>query len=240
MGACASIEYDLSATNGGYTATQCADGQLTTEHTTVKLQRKIFSLHGNDFRIEDQTGAVRYIVGDKKRSAKPQLVRDAMVVYDPNGNKVAFMQRKLMAMTPQFVVYTYKPNASDQVSKEKDDEDLPLFRFALVRKRFIGHGIYPALMPVVEYYLYDGNEPRKHPSLEMRQQLTLGFSAYIAAPTARDTVLGHVGQTKLMTLQNEDAIELAPGMDLLGMICFSIGAEEFREKKSSNGMGLGM
>merc|ERR1712146_96321 len=94
----------------------------------------------------DQTGAIRFIV-----KGKVMTMRDKMVICNEAGEKVAMVQRKLLALKSTFQVYTHKPNQEGQESTE-DDSGTPVYRFAMVEKQLM------SLTPEFCWKLYKGNE----------------------------------------------------------------------------------
>ena len=54
---------------------------------------------GDDFKVKDQTGAVRFTV-----KGKVMTMRDKMVICNEAGEKVAMLQRKLLSLKSTFQV----------------------------------------------------------------------------------------------------------------------------------------
>lgn len=57
-----------------------------------------------------------------------------MVIMDATGRKVAMLQKYLLAVRATYVVYSYEPNTPGMEAKERDDEGVPVYRFADIQK----------------------------------------------------------------------------------------------------------
>ena len=105
MGCGASQELvDLSATNAGMTS---GIGPINASQMGCLLKQKMFSFSGDDFDIKDHNKEVLFKVKGNALS-----IRDKMHITDESGNKVAVMQRKLLALRATFYIYSYNPGGS--------------------------------------------------------------------------------------------------------------------------------
>jgi len=230
MGCGSSTPLDLSGSDGGFAAEQCVGGCATESSTALVVKQKFFSWSGDDFAVKDQTGATRFVV-----KGKVLTMRDKMVITNEAGEKVAMVQKKILSLRPTFQVYTYKPNTEGQESTE-DDSGTPVYRFAMVEKQLL------ALTPEFCWKLYKGNEDPET-KLLAKVQMSLGgmarFTMDIKVPGEGGTVLGTCGQSSMIQLQGKNTyiIEVAKGMDLLGMLCLAVAVDDMREEKNVHNAG---
>lgn len=186
-------------------------GRITAFPEALVVKEKFFSFTGNDFDVVDHTGAVRFIV-----KGKMMTMRDKMVITDAAGNKVAVMQKKILAIRETFQIYTYKPNVEGQESTETD-EGMPVFRFAMVEKQLLG------FTPEFCWKLYKGNDDLETVLLAKVEMSIGGMTQYkmnIKVPGDGNPILGSVGQSSMIQLidMNTYILQVVKGMDLLGMV----------------------
>mmetsp|Transcript_147751 Transcript_147751/g.275307 ORF Transcript_147751/g.275307 Transcript_147751/m.275307 type:complete len:218 (-) Transcript_147751:125-778(-) len=202
--------------SGGFTAAQSVDGQITTEKTAFRIKEKFFSWSGGDFDVKNNKDEVCY-----KVSGKVMTMRDKMVIQDPTGKKVCVIQKKLMDIRSTFQIFRYTPNQEGQESTETDD-GTPIYRFAVIEKDIM------ALTPSFTYYLYQGNDNK----VQVLHGSTKLMSFKFQMPIKKDEQLvANVGATSLFQFDaaNTYAVEVGPGMDALGVICFAVAADEIRQ-----------
>lgn len=223
MGCAGSTPVVLTGLDGRFTPEQAVGGTVTDAPTALIVKQKFFSWTGDDFKVVDQAGAVRFIVKGKVLS-----IRDKMVITDHEGNKVAMLQQKLLSLRKTFVVYTYKPNCEGQESTE-DDAGTPVYRFAQVEKALL------ALTPEFYWKLYKGNEPEESSKLLAKVQMSIAgltkFKMDIKVPGEGGTVLGTCGQSSMIQLEQMSTyvLEVAKGMDLLGMLCLAVAVDDMKD-----------
>ena len=161
---------------------------------------------------------------------KVLTLRDKMVISNASGEKVAMLQRKLLALPATFVIYSYKPNAEGQESTETDD-GTPVYRFAQVTRALM------SLTPEFYYKLYQGNDPEESSRLVAKVQMSLaGFTKFkmdIKVPGEGGTVLGTCGQSSMLQAESGSTynLEVAKGMDLLGMLCLAVAVDDMKDDK---------
>lgn len=224
MGCAASREklaaVDLPSANGQMTPDQCVNRDPAKKQTAFILKEKFFSW-GGDFDIKDETGAVKY-----KVKGAVMTMRDKMVIYDPSGKALCMLQKKLLSWTPCYQVYTYKPNFKGQESTETDDKT-PVYRFAIIDTKFF------SCPQQYTYSLYatSNDEPVQ---LWSAVEVCPSWRFQMVIDSAAGVSIAKVGQTTLLQFDaaNEYAVEVAVGVDPLGMLCLAIAGEQIRDARN--------
>jgi uncharacterized protein YxjI len=233
MGACCD-KMEIAITEGatgGLSASQSIDGQITQSTTALQLQEKFLSWTGDDFEIKTPDGTVLYKVDGKTKLVG--VDRDQMIVSDASGTPVCVIQKKLAAVRATYSIFAFNPNQSDQ-EPEGDIEGRAFYKFAQVNKQLIGRQY--------NYYFCKGDEPNDVESFILQPKFGFGFQAniYIADGEGEksDDVVATIGQAGLFQMEsaNTYAINVAPGMDLLGMLAFSVVVDKIREEDSMGDM----
>ena len=162
-------------------------------------------------------------------------MRNRMLIMNPMGSKVALVQKKLLAAHQTYQIYTYTPNIVGQESTEKDDDETPVYRFALVYKKLF------SLTKEFYYSLYHGNKEGPDLLLAKVQASLAGLTRLqmdIKVPGKGQPIVGTVGKSSIFQLRgnSEWVVEVARGMDVLGMLCLTISANAIIEddRKSSS------
>eukprot|EP00931_Biecheleriopsis_adriatica_P094412 TRINITY_DN68066_c0_g1_i1.p1 TRINITY_DN68066_c0_g1~~TRINITY_DN68066_c0_g1_i1.p1 ORF type:complete len:247 (+),score=49.60 TRINITY_DN68066_c0_g1_i1:89-742(+) len=204
--------------SGDFSEAQSIDGKITTGNEAFLIKEKFFSWSGGDFDVKNNKDEVCY-----KVSGKVMTMRDKMVILDPQGNKLCVIQKKLLDIRETYQIFRYTPNKEGQESTEQDD-GTPIYRFAVIEKDIV------ALTPSFTYYLYQGNDDK----VQMLHGSSVLMSLKFKMPIKKDEKLvANVGATSLFQFDvaNTYAIEVGPGMDALGVICFAVACDEMRDKK---------
>eukprot|EP00928_Gymnodinium_smaydae_P083917 TRINITY_DN67165_c0_g1_i1.p1 TRINITY_DN67165_c0_g1~~TRINITY_DN67165_c0_g1_i1.p1 ORF type:complete len:218 (-),score=48.20 TRINITY_DN67165_c0_g1_i1:181-834(-) len=203
--------------SGGFTQAQSIDGKITTENVAFRIKEKFFSWSGGDFEVKNNKDEVCY-----KVMGKVMTMRDKMVIHDPQGNKLCVIQKKLLDIRETYQIFRYTPNQEGQESTEQDD-GTDIYRFAVIEKDIV------ALTPSFTYYLYKGNDEK----VQVLHGSSVLMSFTFKMPIKKDEKLvANVGATSLFQFPdaNTYAVEVGPGMDALGVICFAVVCDEMREQ----------
>eukprot|EP00966_Prymnesium_polylepis_P268904 6212390-Prymnesium_polylepis.1 len=89
----------------------------TVDTVTVLVKQKLFSLTGQSMDIKDTEGNVVAKLGGKFMS-----LRDRAVLSDANGKPVCCIIERILAMSPSYFIYSFKPYfEGQQPSGEKQD-----------------------------------------------------------------------------------------------------------------------
>lgn len=223
---------------GGFVAKQSVDGQITSSPVVLLAEQQMFSFTRGDFKVK-AIGADHSPDGDAVFTVRGKMLslRNPMVVMDKAGQKVALVQKYLMAAHPTYIIYTYGPNAAGQVSEETDGDDVPVYRFAEVQRALL------AISPEFYYTLYDGSMKRSSSALLAKVRLfslegVFNLQMDIKVPGNDGPILGTVGKSTIFHLPRDSRwrIEMAKGMDALGMLCLAIAVNAINEDaKHSSG-----
>lgn len=225
--------FDLTLAHGGMDPSQCIDGKPSKTVDSVLMPR----WSGSDarFHIHDLNNAIQYVAHGRKPAPNPFKdarinLECARIITDVDGNKSAVIQRKIILRSadwsfPFFLIFTYKPNSSGQESTEKDRDGVPIFLFALVRaadKSYFGGIAESPNMGVLEYCLYNGNEEGPCVLRSLKQKLTP--TNFTVVKPEDEQVVAAIRKTAHS--ERNVTVEVAAGMDLLGVVCFAIAAND--------------
>ena len=225
MGCGASVpEVDLATVDGGMT-TSVPDlmAGVTTGRTGYFMKEKFFSWSGDDYDIKDSAGNVAIKVAGKALS-----MRDRMVLKDANGNKVAMLQKKILAVRKTFQLYTYKPNFEGQESTETEG-GTPVYRYA-----HIEDVILSALGEAhLKKYETSNDEAALVPYLTGKVQLSFKFKVRVHKYGDPLATVANIGQSSFFQWEgaNSYVIDCCAGIDSIALIAFAIALEKIKEEK---------
>ena len=233
MGCGGSTPVDLAEVNGGMNSSNI--GPVNGTQVGFVLKQKMFSWSGDDFVIKNHTEAEAFKIKGNALS-----LRDKMHITDPEGKKLAVLQRKLMALRPTFYVYSYTPNFEGQESTEEDRDKEPVYRYAFVQDQFaslLGRQI-------VKKFTTSNEEKEAVGVFEIFVQAAIKFKCRIKKymtpeeKKAKDKdeeqqVIATAGETSFFQWEGKTtlAIEMATGCDVLLILCGMIASEKIKEDK---------
>ena len=136
-----------------------------------------------------------------------------------------------MALHTEYQIYRYWPNQPGQESTDTDDDGVPIYRWARVQKA--------AFAWTTEFYykLYVGNElPNDSVLLAKGQMSWQGLTELkmdIKRPGAGQPIVGTIGKSSMFHLRGNVnwVIEVARGMDALGVLCLTLAAHQIHEEE---------
>ena len=155
-----------------------------------------------------------------------------MTVYDTAHTKVALVQKHILtAFHKEYQIYGYHPNCPTQTSTETDDGGVPVYRWARVQKAL------GTMTSEFYYNLYECNDlPNPSVLLAKVQFSWAGLTSLkmdIKPPGSGQDIVGTVGKSSMFHLRGNVnwVIELARGMDALGMLCLTLAANKMIEEE---------
>jgi|TARA_B110000208_G_scaffold185247_1_gene240159 uncharacterized protein YxjI len=215
--------------DGQMPASQCVAKQATDKKSALELREHFFSFSGNDHTIRNDQGSQAYVI-----KGNTLTIRDAMVIWNSAGTKkICLLQRKLFDLRTSWQIFTFHPNTPNQKSTESSSGE-PCFRFAKIERDLIalvGKRGY-------SYRLYSGNDEGEIiwrgeiPSSVFSGGDILGRFRLIITNTSGQ-ILANVNEpSSLIRNKNSNCytIDLAKGVDALGVVCFAAAIDEMREE----------
>lgn len=231
MGCGSSMPEDLSTVDAGMAT---GIGPMSKGQMGLIIKQKFWSLSSDTFSIKDHTGQA--VIGVKGNWTS---LRDKMHITDVEGNKIAVMQRKILALRSTFYIFSYTPNFDGQESTEKDMDNVPLYRHAYVQDQFksvLGRQI-------VKKFVSSNKEADAVGVYEIFSQFTFKFICKIktyASPEqkskgVKQQVIATAGQTSFFQLNDSTkiAVEMAAGCDIVLILLGMVAAEKIREGKEN-------
>jgi uncharacterized protein YxjI len=215
-----------------------ADGQMPASHcvepTTCKkcaleLREHFFSLSGNDYTIRNDQGNQAYTIKGNTLS-----IRDAMVIWNSAGTqKLCLLQKKLLDLRTSWQIFTFHPNTPDQTSTESSSGE-PCYRFAKIERdlmAIVGNRGY-------SYRLYSGNDEGEViwrgeiPSNVLSGGDVFGRFRLVVKNTSGQPLATVNEPSSLIRTKNSNSytIDLAKGVDAVGVVCFVAAIDDMREE----------
>ena len=109
------------------------DGGQTTGLAGVTKQKSGWILKQN---MESLPGSHYTIVDEKRNPAFEVLISRSILFLNPEGDRVAYLRKKFLAMRPVWTMFTFKPNYKGQKSTDETagigESKLPLYRYGSI------------------------------------------------------------------------------------------------------------
>ena len=124
------IPINLDEADGGQTTGLAG---VTKQKSGWILKQKMWSWSGDDYTIIDEKKNPAF-----KVSGKAFSLRDGMLFLDDKGNKLAFLQKKLMALRATWKLFTFTPNYEGQESTDKKTigkTEMPLYQYGIIEAK---------------------------------------------------------------------------------------------------------
>lgn len=208
---------------------------VTKQPDFLFLDKNFLSFTGS-FDVFDGLGQAAYAVKGKVISMRK---RKALFALDAAGLKIgpplAYVQKKLIGLRKVYEIYRYEPAYEGQVPVEKDDTPdapIPLYRYGWVQRGLI------SLPAATYYYSLDQGEKDPTPVLEAHERFNLNpftpFMMDVTLPEVKpspSTTLATIGKATNFHFRRDASwgIEVAKGMDLLGMLTLALSVNEIME-----------
>ena len=255
----ARVTRDLGGVSGNFLPSQSMTGSVTAEPMALHAnEQQFFSHTSGDFQVMRwENGHDTELAYEVEGTWFTN--RNRMKVHDAFGKSVALIQKKLLTMHEEYWIYRYTPNRPGQSSTEKDDKGVPMYRFAFVQQAmfawssefyyylFDGNDIVDdAVLLAKGIHEWVGLAGRIESRLDIKRpgggQPIVGALSRVSmsewhAVMGRSSGPGLFGDSR-MDIKDPDGnanwvLELAKGMDKLGMLCMALAIHQITEDGAS-------
>lgn len=218
---------------GTFPPAQALAKTVTSATDFLFLDKDFLSFTGS-YEVFDGFGTPVYHIQGKVVSMRHRKAILPLGGAEGQSQPLAFVQKKLVGLRKVYEIYRYEPAFEGQAATEKDDSDepLPLYRYGWVQRKMIS-------LPSAKYF-YGLDRGDKDPTtvLEATERFNLNpFKPFMMDVTlpgetpGSATTLATIGKATNFHFRKDASwgIEVAKGMDLLGMLALAISVNQIME-----------